>query len=103
MTNKKKRSRTVSFRLSEEEYNSLKSISEASGARNVSDFTRSAAFQNHDRSAEEREAIQEMLEKLKSKLDLIDHSINKLAKANGEEDATGATGATEQSATENTE
>ena len=38
-----KRSRIVSFRLSDEEYESLKSTSVSRGARSVSDFTRSVA------------------------------------------------------------
>jgi len=39
----KKRSRIVSFRLSQEEYEALKALSESNGARSISEFTRSAA------------------------------------------------------------
>ncbi len=39
----KRRSRTVSFRLSDEEYDSLKSVTASRGARSVSEFTRSVA------------------------------------------------------------
>lgn len=38
-----KRSRTVSFRLSDEEYQVLKNVSATRGARSVSEFTRSVA------------------------------------------------------------
>jgi hypothetical protein len=40
----RRRSRIVSFRLSEDEYESLKSISSTRGANSVSEYTRSAAF-----------------------------------------------------------
>ena len=88
MPNNKKRSRIVSFRLSEEEYDSLKSISELSGARSVSDFTRSVACQNNDINKDEKEAIQEILSALKDKIELIDKSINKLTKMQDEKNAT---------------
>jgi hypothetical protein len=39
----KKRSRIVSFRLSDEEYDSLKNVTTSRGARSVSEFTRSVA------------------------------------------------------------
>ena len=79
MPNNKKRSRIVSFRLSEEEYDSLKNVSETSGARSVSEFTRSAAFQNNDKLA--IDAFEETLRALEKKIDLIDRSVNKLVKA----------------------
>jgi len=39
----KRRSRIVSFRLSQEEYDALKDTCLAEGARSISDFARSAA------------------------------------------------------------
>jgi predicted DNA-binding protein len=41
----KRRSRIVSFRLSDEEYDSLKNVSATCGARSVSEYTRSVACQ----------------------------------------------------------
>lgn len=44
MTVYQRRRRTVSFRMSDEEYKSLQKISEARGARSLSDYARSATF-----------------------------------------------------------
>ncbi len=59
----KRRSRIVSFRLSPEEYDSLKTLSMSNGARSVSEFTRSVAFQNDSLSN-----LNEMIEKLDQKV-----------------------------------
>jgi hypothetical protein len=50
----KRRSRIVSFRLSDEEYDSLRTVSSTRGARSVSEFTRSVACGvGEDRKIEE--------------------------------------------------
>ena len=82
----KKRSRIVSFRLSEEEYDSLKSVSATSGARSVSEFTRTVAFQDNDKDNGGMNAIEETLRLLKDKMDAIDREIKKLAKAYGDKE-----------------
>ena len=82
----KKRSRIVSFRLSQEEYDSLKSVSATRGARSVSDFTRSVAFQGNNRSKGGMDTIEETLRLLKDKMDTIDREIKKLSKAYDEKE-----------------
>jgi hypothetical protein len=82
----KKRSRIVSFRLSQEEYDSLKSVSATRGARSVSDFTRSVAFQTNDRGNGGMDMIEETLRLLKDKMDTIDLEIKKLSKAYDEKE-----------------
>jgi hypothetical protein len=82
----KKRSRIVSFRLSQEEYDSLKSVSATRGARSVSDFTRSVAFQDNNRGNSGMDTIEETLRLLKDKMDTIDREIRKLSKAYDEKE-----------------
>ena len=60
-----------------------------SGARSVSEFTRSAAFQNNDKG--EKEAFKEILRLFEKKIDLIDRSINKLMTAYKEKNAADCT------------
>ncbi len=56
----------MSFRLSEEEYDSLKDLSISNGSRSVSDFTRSMAFQhnNHEDLNNIIKALEDKLERL---------------------------------------
>jgi hypothetical protein len=77
----KRRSRIVSFRLSDEEYNSLKTVTESRGARSVSEFTRSIACNNEaDKNGENIEdalrAVQANLAVLADKLDALVGSLN---------------------------
>ena len=70
----KKRSRTISIRLSEEEYDALREISISKGARSISEFTRSVACQlpkdgNGDKDSEKLEALLSNLNKSMSSLD----------------------------------
>lgn len=48
----KPRNRLVNFRLSEEEFESLKTACQASGARSLSDFARSAVLSSMERVGE---------------------------------------------------
>jgi hypothetical protein len=73
----KPRSRIVSFRLSEEEYNSLKSVSTSRGARSVSEFTRSVACVNAGNDG--MDAIEETLQMINNKMDAIERQLEKLA------------------------
>jgi len=77
----KRRSRIVSFRLSQEEYESLKAISATRGARSVSEFTRSVACSNAVPSASDSEAIEEALRRINEKVDTINDELRKLHKA----------------------
>jgi hypothetical protein len=83
----KRRSRTVSFRLSPEEYESLKNVSITSGARSVSEFTRSVACMNSGKGNGEMDSIEETLRLINEKMDILNRELNRLAKAyeeNGE-------------------
>jgi hypothetical protein len=76
----KKRSRTVSFRLSDDEYKSLKSVSATCGARSVSEFTRSVAcHMNAGHDGDEVDKLQESLRALNERMEMLDHSIQMLA------------------------
>jgi len=80
MNSRKRRSRIVSFRLSDEEYDSLKNISESYGARNVSEFTRSVAFQAEGDNDGESENLGLALARLKEAVEMLNVSTQKLAR-----------------------
>ena len=73
----KRRSKIVSFRLSDEEYDSLKNVSATRGARSVSEFTRSATCGN----ANGPEKIEDTLRSLNQRMELIDNRLRLLAEA----------------------
>jgi hypothetical protein len=79
----------VSFRLSEEEYDCLKAISETRGARSVSEFTRSVACpesrSENNIWGESNDRIQEILLRLQEQIALIDQAIIRLEKVSGRE------------------
>jgi hypothetical protein len=70
----KRRSRIVSFRLSDEEYDSLKNVSTTRGARSVSEFTRAVAC-----NANEPEKIENTLRSLDERMALLDRRLQILA------------------------
>jgi predicted DNA-binding protein len=75
----KKRSRIISFRLSPEEYESLKNHSESNGARSISEFTRSVACRtasNHH--SNEAEQLDHALENLNSAIDKLGRHLHRL-------------------------
>jgi hypothetical protein len=79
----KKRSRTVSFRLSDEEYQALKYVSTLSGARSVSEFTRSVACNanpdgNGNGTEKEFDKIDDQLRILYDRMNALDLSIQRL-------------------------
>lgn len=96
----KKRSRTVSFRLSDEEYQALKNVSTMRGARSVSEFTRSVACSTHtdgDGNGAEKEStkIDDNLRVLYDRMNALDHSIQILTdelKEKGNNGSTHSTG-----------
>jgi uncharacterized protein (DUF1778 family) len=77
-SNKNHRSRTVSFRLSQEEYESLKNASAMRGARSVSEFTRAVACQNSAGDGDEIDAIVEILRRIINRMNAIERNIEKL-------------------------
>ena len=68
----KRRSRIVSFRLSDEEYDSLKNVSATRGARSVSAFTRSVACNSNGDGAEK---IEDTLRTLNKRMELLDQKL----------------------------
>jgi HPt (histidine-containing phosphotransfer) domain-containing protein len=76
----KRRSRIVSFRLSDEEYKSLKSVSASCGARSVSEFTRSVACHvNAGGNGDAAERLEDSLRTLNEKMEMLDRRIQTLA------------------------
>jgi hypothetical protein len=79
----KRRSRTVSFRLSEEEYETMRERCISQGARSISDFARKAAcnsngnFNGND--LRRRVEPDLALNVLKERVDEIDREIHRLA------------------------
>ena len=78
----KRRSRMISFRLSEEEYASLISACENEGARSVSDLARDAVYRvvRKDSQAPMETALRELV----GRVDLLDDQVQRLALAVGE-------------------
>jgi hypothetical protein len=83
----KKRSRIVSFRLSDEEYNSLKNVTVTRGARSVSEFTRSVAC-NVEVGENGTEKIEDSLRTLNARMEALVHKIDTLTGALGDKNAT---------------
>ena len=95
----KKRSRTVSFRLSDEEYQALKNVSALRGSRSVSEFTRSVACSvqpdnNGNGAKQESDTIDGQLRVLYDRMNELDHSIQVLTDELKEIGANGSTHAT---------
>jgi hypothetical protein len=96
----KKRSRIVSFRLSDEEYDSLKNVTESRGARSVSEFTRSVAC---NMEAQGPEKLSDSLRMLNARMEQLVHQIETLAEALETKNATSATNATNSTNSEEKE
>jgi hypothetical protein len=75
----KRRSRMISFRLSEDEYSSLRSLCENEGARSVSDLARDAVHRLilKDSQAE----VESTLRELQWRLDTLDLQVQRLSVA----------------------
>jgi hypothetical protein len=67
----------VSFRLSPEEYEALRSASAMHGARSVSEFTRSVACSDRDGNVDEIDAIVEILRGIIHRMNAIERNIQK--------------------------
>jgi hypothetical protein len=72
---RRRRSRIVSFRLSQEEYDSLKSISCTRGANSVSEYTRLAAFHS------DPNGIETTLDRIKDQLKNLDVKLQQVIEA----------------------
>ena len=79
MTVLKRRSRMVSFRLSEEEYEGLKHICIAVGARSLSDVARDAVKQMIENGSSPRRDLSAELELLTQRMEALDHEVKRLA------------------------
>jgi predicted DNA-binding protein len=73
----KKRNRIVSFRVSEDEYQTLQRVSEQQGAHSVSDYARYLACRGFDRHKDHSLAAQ--LDHLSSRVDDLAHNVARLA------------------------
>ncbi len=67
----------MSFRLSPEEYDSLKNVSASRGAHSVSEFTRSVACVNTGSGG--TDMMEEILRLINDKMDTIDRQLKRLA------------------------
>lgn len=92
----KKRSKIVSFRLSDEEYDLLKSVSATRGARSVSEFTRSVAcYNNAPGNGDDSNKIADSLRVLSQRMEMLDQRIRLLAEELKEKNATDFTDLTD--------
>jgi hypothetical protein len=77
----KRRSRMVSFRLSEEEYESLRDICMTAGARSLSDIARDAVHQLIGSGGDPKKDkdIETQVRLLNERMDAIDQEVRRLA------------------------
>jgi hypothetical protein len=81
----KRRSRMISFRLSEDEYASLRNLCENEGARSVSDLARDAVHRLIVKDSETDVVV--TLRALEGRLDTLDLQVQRLSMAAGESGA----------------
>lgn len=76
-----RRSRMISFRLSEEEYEALKGSCSQNGARSVSDLARSAMHQflGNGRLPRPDRSFESELERLNGRIAMLDRAVERLA------------------------
>jgi hypothetical protein len=72
-----RRSRIISFRLSPEEYESLRNLSLSNGARSISEFTRSAACQMASNG--DTVKLDSALESLNNVISALDRHVERLS------------------------
>jgi hypothetical protein len=77
----KRRSRMITFRLSEDEYVSLKNLCEEKGARSVSDIARDAVHRLIDKDPHRQ--VENMLKNLEGRVNTMDLQIRQLELAVG--------------------
>ena len=74
----KRKSRMISFRLSEEEYQYLRTVSESKGARSVSDYARDTLFHISQAARRPPAELQARMDKLASMLDTLNREVQSL-------------------------
>jgi|SRR5579864_7255695 hypothetical protein len=79
MTVLKRRSRMVSFRLSEEEYEGLRHICMTVGARSLSDIARDAVHRLLGDGTEPKKDVEAELRMLSDKMEALDQEVRRLA------------------------
>jgi len=79
MTVLKRRSRMVSFRLSEEEYEGLKHICIAAGARSLSDVARDAVQHLLENGSSPRRDLSAEFRLLRERMEALDCEVKRLA------------------------
>lgn len=75
----KSRSRLVTFRLSNEEYESLKNTCVAEGARSISDFARAAVLHRVETHGSKRVSLGDDLATLSARLEELDGALRDLS------------------------
>ena len=77
----RRKTRMVSFRLTEEEYNTLLETCVANGARSVSDFTRERMCEVLFRNVgPDGKPVEARVEELRSKVQQLDNKVKRLAR-----------------------
>jgi predicted DNA-binding protein len=74
----KRKSRMISFRLSEEEYQYLRTVSESKGARSVSDYARDTLFHISQSVRRPPAELQARMDKLATMLDTLNREVQSL-------------------------
>ena len=76
----RRKTRTISIRLSDDEYGALRKVCESQGARSLSDFAR-VAIENLilDGGGEAQETVRMRLESLNNRMHLLDLAVGRLA------------------------
>lgn len=75
----KRKSRTISLRLSDQEYEALKAMYTAHGARSISDFARTAMQRAISGSASPNVALDLKVQELHGKITVMDSELARLA------------------------
>ena len=86
----KRRSRMVSFRLSEEEYEGLKNVCMTAGARSLSDIARDAVQRLLGDATEKKADSDAQLRVLYQKLDALEAEVKRLAAVVGQPETAAA-------------
>ena len=76
----KPRNRLVNFRVSEDEFQSLREASETGGARSISDFARCAVLLNHGGKPETNDILRLRLALIEEKMGEVDAKLLLIAR-----------------------
>ena len=78
-----RRSRTISLRLSEREFETLRNLYAAKGARSISEFIRSALNRILSETAHEDDALELKVQEIDGKLTILDGEVARLTQLFG--------------------